>query len=97
MKLRRKHEKDLNALNQLLVESCLPKGAAEPVHDNINTENCDALERYTAANQRKEFMSVYTAEEDHTIGMPEPPARFSGYDHCNVIYRYISELFWTLT
>lgn len=84
--MKRKHEKDVSTLNQLLAESRLPKEAVGTVCDDSNTAKYDAGEPDTAADQRwrDEFEPLYNAEEEHTTRLAEPSSWFSGYDRCNV-------------
>lgn len=87
-KLKRKHEKEVSTLNQLLAQSCRHKGSTAAVYDDSNTAKCDAWEPdNTAVDQQRgdEFeQPLYTVEEVHISTLPEPSSWFSGYDRCNV-------------
>ncbi|KAK4732931.1 hypothetical protein R3W88_025919 [Solanum pinnatisectum] len=84
-KLKKKHEKEINNLNQLLEESHLPKERSEVI-DNSETITYDAREMNHGGDQlsREEFESFYNREEEDLSKLVEPSSWFSGYDRCNI-------------
>lgn len=87
-KLKKKHEKIINNLNQLLEESRLPKQRSEVI-DNSETNTYDAREMMTNGGDqlsREEFESFYNREEEEEdlSKLVEPSSWFSGYDRCNI-------------
>lgn len=85
-KLKKKHEKEINNLNQLLQESRLPKERSEVI-DNSETITYDAREMNHGGDQlsREEFESFYNREEEEDLSkLVEPSSWFSGYDRCNI-------------
>lgn len=77
LKLKKKHEEEINSLNHLPEELRLPKATSEPVYDNSETGHDDQW--------REEFASFYnTKEEEDLPKFGEPSSWFSGYDRCNV-------------
>ncbi|KAJ8547042.1 hypothetical protein K7X08_010628 [Anisodus acutangulus] len=85
-KLKKKHEKEINNLNQLLEESLLPNERSELMHDNSKTTTYDAREMNNGGDQscREEFDSFYNREEEDLAKLVEPSSWFSGYDRCNI-------------
>ncbi|TMX02738.1 hypothetical protein EJD97_020165 [Solanum chilense] len=87
-KLKKKHEKIINNLNQLLEESRLPKQRSEVI-DNSETNTYDAREMMTNGGDqlsREKFESFYNREEEEEdlSKLVEPSSWFSGYDRCNI-------------
>lgn len=84
-KLKKKHEKEINNLNQLLKESRLPKERSEIV-DNSETTTYDAREMNNGGDQlsKEEFESYFNREEEDLSKLVEPSSWFSGYDRCNI-------------
>ncbi|KAK6781323.1 hypothetical protein RDI58_023507 [Solanum bulbocastanum] len=84
-KLKKKHEKEINNLNQFLEESHLPKERSEAI-DNSETITYDAREMNHGGDQlsREEFESFYNREEEDLSKLVEPSSWFSGYDRCNI-------------
>ncbi|MCD7464902.1 Kinesin motor domain containing protein, expressed [Datura stramonium] len=86
-KLKKKHEKEINNLNQLLEESRLPKERSEVTYDNSETTTYDAREMNNGGDQqhREEFESFFNREEEEDLSkLVEPSSWFSGYDRCNI-------------
>lgn len=86
-KLKKKQEKEIITLNQLLAESRLPKDALlQPVYDDLGMEKYGAGETTHGTSDHKwrdEFEPFYNAEEELSK-LPEPLSWFSGYDRCNI-------------
>ncbi|XP_059632075.1 kinesin-like protein KIN-12B [Cornus florida] len=87
-KLKKKHEKELSTLNQLLEESRLPKEAFRPPpYDNSDMTKYDAVEPpHSTGDQqwREEFEPFYNVEDGEISKLAEPSSWFSGYDRCNI-------------
>ena len=86
-KLKKKHEKEVTSLNQLLAESRLPREATRPAYDDCETVKYDVEEFPDTGDQRwqAEFESFYkTKEGELTTKLAEPSSWFSGYDRCNI-------------
>ena len=85
-KLKKKHEKEIVSLNQLVAESRLPKEAIRPVYDDSDVVKYDAGESPNIGEQRwrEEFEPFYNAEEGEVAKLAEPSLWFSGYDRCNI-------------
>ncbi|CAN4090790.1 unnamed protein product [Withania somnifera] len=69
-KLKKRHETEINNLNQLLEESCLPKERSEAIHDNSEMTTYDAREMYNGSDQqqsREEFESYYYRIEQEDL------------------------------
>lgn len=86
-KLKKKHEKEISALNERLAESHLPREAIRPVYDDIDDAKYEAGNTHNASDQRwrQEFESFYDGEDGDLPKLTEPPSSwFSGYDRCNI-------------
>ncbi|CAN6725543.1 unnamed protein product [Malus baccata var. baccata] len=85
-KLKKKHEKEISSLNELIAESCLPKEAIQPAYDGSNMAKYDAGEPHSLSDQiwREEFEPFYNGEEGELRKLAEPSLWFSGYDRCNI-------------
>ncbi|CAL5413959.1 unnamed protein product [Camellia sinensis] len=82
-KLKKKHEKEISSLNQLLAESRLPTEATRPAYDDSDVVKYDAGE--SDERWRAEFEPFYNVEEGGLSKLAEPPSSwFSGYDRCNI-------------
>ncbi|KAI8004435.1 Kinesin-like protein KIN-12B [Camellia lanceoleosa] len=82
-KLKKKHEKEISSLNQLLAESRLPTEATRPPYDDSDVAKYDAGE--SDERWRAEFEPFYNVEEGGLSKLAEPPSSwFSGYDRCNI-------------
>ncbi|XP_060180872.1 kinesin-like protein KIN-12B isoform X1 [Lycium barbarum] len=84
-KLKKKHEKEINNLNQLLKESRLPNRISEVIYDHSETTAYDAGEMNNGGDQqcREEIESFYNREEDLSK-LVEPSSWFFGHDRCNI-------------
>ncbi|KAK6930654.1 Kinesin motor domain [Dillenia turbinata] len=74
-KLKKKHEKEINTLNQLLLQSRPPDAVQAPHHDN--TAKYDSAEPHSQ-RWKEELEPFYNTE------LGEPSSWFSGYDRCNI-------------
>ncbi|GLT97693.1 hypothetical protein SLE2022_152460 [Rubroshorea leprosula] len=85
-KLKRKHQSEINSLNELLAESRLPKEAIQPAYNAFNTAKYDADEPHDAGDQqwRQEFEPFYKSDDGELSKLAEPSSWFSGYDRCNI-------------
>ncbi|GFY83651.1 phragmoplast-associated kinesin-related protein [Actinidia rufa] len=85
-KLKKKHEKEIISLNQLIAESRLPKEAIRPVYDDSDVVKYDAGESPNTDEKRwrEEFEPFYNAEEGELSKLAVPSSWFSGYDRCNI-------------
>ncbi|PSS32623.1 Kinesin-like protein [Actinidia chinensis var. chinensis] len=85
-KLKKKHEKEIISLNQLVAESRLPKEAIRPVYDDSDVVKYDAGESPNTDEKRwrEEFEPFYNAEEGELSKLAVPSSWFSGYDRCNI-------------
>nr|XP_016497635.1 PREDICTED: kinesin-like protein KIN12B [Nicotiana tabacum] len=84
-KLKKKHEREINNLNQLLEVSSQPKERSEAIYDNSATATYEVGEVNNVSDKQwtEEFKSIYNREEDLT-NLGEPSSWFSGYDRCNI-------------
>ncbi|XP_009788676.1 kinesin-like protein KIN-12B [Nicotiana tabacum] len=84
-KLKKKHEREINNLNQLLEVSSQPKERSEAIYDNSVTATYEVGEVNNNGDKQwtEEFKSIYNREEDLT-NLGEPSSWFSGYDRCNI-------------
>ena len=80
-KLKKKHEKETIALNELLVEARLAKELVQPTYD-------DDVVLPTYDDDSKELHSVNepfnSNSEDGELAKLAEPSWFSGYDRCNI-------------
>ncbi|KAK6914368.1 Kinesin motor domain [Dillenia turbinata] len=76
-KLKKKHEKEIKALNQLLLQSRLPDEAVQAPHHDSDITKYDTAEPLSQ-RWKEEFEPFYNNEHG------EPSSWFSGYDRCNV-------------
>ncbi|CAL5391925.1 unnamed protein product [Camellia sinensis] len=85
-KMKKKYEKDIISLNQLLAESRLPKEAIRPACDDSDAVKSDAGETTNTGDQRwrGEFEALCNVEEGELSKLAEPSSWFSGYDRCNI-------------
>ncbi|KAM2658051.1 hypothetical protein EV1_013357 [Malus domestica] len=85
-KLKKKHEKEISSLNELIAESRLPKEAIQLAYDGSNMAKYDAGEAHSLSDQicREEFEPFYNGEEGELRKLAEPSLWFSGYDRCNI-------------
>ncbi|KAG7995310.1 hypothetical protein I3843_01G102900 [Carya illinoinensis] len=85
-KLKKKHEKEIGTLNELLLESRLPREAIQPAYDDAQIATYDAGETRNSSDQRwrEEFEPFYNGEDCELPKPTEPSSWFSGYDRCNI-------------
>lgn len=84
-KMKKKHEKEISTLNELLAESRLPKDAIRPAFDDMAKYD-DVGEPGDSSDQkwREEFEPFYNGEDGELPKLAEPSSWFSGYDRCNI-------------
>ncbi|XP_062164877.1 kinesin-like protein KIN-12B isoform X2 [Alnus glutinosa] len=85
-KLKKKHEKEINTLNEVLA-SRLPREAIQPIYDDSHNAKYEAGDAHNASDQRwrEEFESFYDGKDDGELPkLTEPSSWFSGYDRCNI-------------
>lgn len=78
-KLKRKHENEINTLNQLAPQSHIQKeSSTTKCDDNAMEPSADASEQ----QWRDEFEPLY--KEGNEFSKLAEPSWFSGYDRCNI-------------
>ncbi|XP_062109279.1 kinesin-like protein KIN-12B [Humulus lupulus] len=87
-KMKRKYEKEISTLNELLADSRLPKDTTtKPAFDD-DTVKYDEGEPCDDSNDhkwREEFEPFYNGEDGGELPkLAEPSSWFSGYDRCNI-------------
>ncbi|BAT86649.1 hypothetical protein VIGAN_04432100 [Vigna angularis var. angularis] len=82
-KLKKKHEKEIITLNELLAEGRLPKGSVRPTYDDdvVMPSYDDSKEQNRFNDQFEPFHN--NAEYGELAKLAEP-SWFSGYDRCNI-------------
>ncbi|KAJ8774343.1 hypothetical protein K2173_011592 [Erythroxylum novogranatense] len=87
-KLKKKHDNEIRALNELLQESRLPKEAIRPVYnDSEVVAKYDVVEETQGEGDqqwKEEFAPFYNSEDGDLSKLAEPSSWFSGYDRCNI-------------
>lgn len=85
-KLKKKHEKEISILNDLLTESRLPKEPIRPVFDDdmAKYEAAEPCDDASDQKWREEFEPFYNGEDGELPKLAEPSSWFSGYDRCNI-------------
>ncbi|KAL6960056.1 TRAFAC class myosin-kinesin ATPase superfamily [Sarracenia purpurea var. burkii] len=86
-KLKKKHEKEITPMKQLVAESRLPKEAMRPAYDDSDMPKYDTGEYLNTDDQRwrEEFEPFHNVEEGELSKLAESPSSwFSGYDRCNI-------------
>lgn len=86
-KLKKKHEIEIGASNELLAESHLPKETIRPTYNDCEMAKYDAGETLSEGDQRwrEEFEPFYNGEGSNELTkLAEPSSWFSGYDRCNI-------------
>ncbi|BFG15554.1 hypothetical protein CerSpe_018280 [Prunus speciosa] len=86
-KLKKKHEKEISSLNELLAQSRLPKEAIRPaIDDGSHMPKYDVGEPHSLSDQRwkEEFEPFCNGEDGELRKLTEPSSWFSGYDRCNI-------------
>ncbi|KAG9160579.1 hypothetical protein Leryth_023308 [Lithospermum erythrorhizon] len=84
--LKRNHEKEINHLKQLHVDSHLPKEAsALDLNDSRMTPfDADEIDNDDDQRWKEQSKRCTQAEEDELSKLGEPSSWFSGYDRCNI-------------
>ncbi|PIA35824.1 hypothetical protein AQUCO_03400014v1 [Aquilegia coerulea] len=83
--LKKKHENEVNTLNQLLAESRLPKEALTPTYNDPHGVKYDVAERLSAGDEKwREEFEQYNGEGGELSKFTEPSSWYSGYDRCNI-------------
>ncbi|KAI4344893.1 hypothetical protein L6164_012075 [Bauhinia variegata] len=82
-KLKKKHEKEIRTLNELLDEARLPiEGITQPDYDDdLVMANYDDIKEPYSVNDR---LDIFTNTDDGELSNLAEPAWFSGYDKCNI-------------
>lgn len=85
-RLKKKHEKEISTLNELLLESRLPREATQLAYDDAQIAKYDTVETHNSSDQiwRQEFEPIYIGEDGELPKPTEPSSWFSGYDRCNI-------------
>ncbi|KAG8661415.1 hypothetical protein MANES_01G003100v8 [Manihot esculenta] len=85
-KLKRKHENEINTLNELLAESRVPKETIQPACNDVKTAKYDTGDHFNEGERwREEFEPFYNNGEHGELSkLAEPSSWFSGYDRCNI-------------
>ncbi|KHG02952.1 Kinesin-like protein KIF15 [Gossypium arboreum] len=86
-KLKRKHEREISTLNELLTASRLPKEGTQHTFDNVDLAKHDAGEFHDANSDqqwRQVFEPFYNGEDGELSKLEENSSWFSGYDRCNI-------------
>ncbi|GAV58960.1 Kinesin domain-containing protein/Kinesin-related domain-containing protein [Cephalotus follicularis] len=85
-KLKRKHEHEINTLNERLAESHLPKQTLQPAYNESDMAKYNAGGTHSEGEQqwREEFEPFYKVEDGELSKLTEPSSWFSGYDRCNI-------------
>ena len=83
-KLKRKHEKEISSLNDLLAESRLANEATRPVFDDMAKYDVGAPCDSSDQKWREEFEPFYNGEDGELPKLAEPSSWFTGYDRCNI-------------
>ncbi|GAB4844042.1 TRAFAC class myosin-kinesin ATPase super [Ancistrocladus abbreviatus] len=83
-KLKKKHEKEIGALNQKIADYHLSKQKSQDVHPNM--AKYDVEDQHNADDQRwkQEFKQFYDGRDADLSKFGEPSSWFSGYDRCNI-------------
>ncbi|KAF5190442.1 Kinesin-like protein kin-12b [Thalictrum thalictroides] len=83
--LKKKHENEINILNQLLAESRLPKEALTPTYNDPHEVKYDVAECLSAGDEKwREEFEQYNGEGGELSKFTEPSSWYSGYDRCNI-------------
>jgi len=82
-KLKKKHEKDIITLNELLAEARLPKESVRPTYDDdVVMPSYDDSKEQSSFND--EFEPFHNNTEYGELAKLAEPSWFSGYDRCNI-------------
>ncbi|XP_010532718.1 PREDICTED: kinesin-like protein KIN-12B [Tarenaya hassleriana] len=82
-KLKRKHENEINALNQLIKESKLPKEPSPASFNDHATTKYDEQSSSTGDQRWRDEFEPFCKEKSE-LGKLAEPSWFSGYDRCNI-------------
>ena len=84
-KMKKKHEREIGTLNELLAEARLPKEEAmQPTYDDdFRMPSYDDDTKESPSVQNNQFESFYNAEDGELAKLAEP-SWFAGYDRCNI-------------
>lgn len=82
-KLKKKHEKEITTINELLAEARLRKESVAPIYDDVVMPNYDddSKELHGVNDQFEPFNSI---AEDGELAKLAEPSWFSSYDRCNI-------------
>ncbi|XP_061363751.1 kinesin-like protein KIN-12B [Gastrolobium bilobum] len=80
-KLKKKHEKEVSTLNELLAKTRLPKEAIQPTYDDFVMPTNDDTKDLVSVNDQ--FEPFYN-EKDGELAKLAEQSWFSGYDRCNI-------------
>jgi kinesin family protein 15 len=83
-KLKKKHEKEIVSLNELVAEARLQKESVPPVYDDVAMPNYDddSKEPPCVSDQFEPFNN--NIAEDGELAKLAEPSWFSSYDRCNM-------------
>ncbi|KAK7379612.1 hypothetical protein VNO80_05076 [Phaseolus coccineus] len=82
-KLKKKHEKEIITLNELLAEARLPKESVRPTYDDdVVMPSYDDSKERNSFNDR--FEPFHNNTEYGELAKLAEPSWFSGYDRCNI-------------
>ncbi|XP_061338674.1 kinesin-like protein KIN-12B [Gastrolobium bilobum] len=84
-KLKKKHEKEISTLNELLAETRLRKESVRPTYDNdvfMPSYDDDSKEQPHSVNEQ--FEPFKNNVEDGELAKLAEPSWFSSYDRCNI-------------
>ncbi|KAH7521529.1 hypothetical protein FEM48_Zijuj07G0043200 [Ziziphus jujuba var. spinosa] len=85
-KLKKKHEKEISSLNELLAESRLAKDTTMPAYDDLAKYD-DIPEPHSSSSDQRwkdEFETFYKGEDGELTKLAEPSSWFTDYDRCNI-------------
>jgi len=80
-KLKKKHEKEVVSLNELVSEARLQKKSVAPVYDDVVMPNYDDDSKEPLC---VEFAPFNNIAEDGELAKLAEPSWFSSYDRCNI-------------
>lgn len=83
-KLKKKHEREIITLNELLAKTCLPNEAIQPTsNDFVIPTDDDTKVPVPHSDGNNQFDPFYN-EEDEELAKLGGQTWFSGYDRCNI-------------
>lgn len=83
-KLKKKHEKEIVSLNQLLAESRLPKEALGPTYNKAEPKYDDVQESLNSDQRWRVEFEPFRGGDSEFSRIAEPSSWFAGYDRCNI-------------